>query len=111
MKTREAQLDEPKTLKVRAVREGYFGEGPIGSIFRNKGDVFTLTSREVPLLNAQGKAELDDNGRLKTRTVSIGDQFSANWMEPVSDQAEPDRITTAQDEINRQVAALNSNGA
>lgn len=97
------------TMRVRAIVAGYIGDGPLGMIYRNPGDVFTLIPREIPLLDAAGKASLDANGKLKTRTLTAENQFSAVWMQVVDDD-EPEVITTAQDEINKQVAELNSGG-
>jgi len=99
-----------RSLKVRATAAGYIGDGPQGAIYRNPDDVFTLTPREIPLLNAAGKPSLDmATGKLKTTILSIEQQFSATWMEVV-DPNEPERITTAQQEINQQIAALNRRG-
>lgn len=98
-------------LKVRAIEAGYFGDGPLGMIYRNPGDVFWITPREIPLLNKDtGKAELDmATGKLKTQMLSAEQQFSARWMEVVDDRM-PERITTAQQDINQQIAELNSRG-
>ncbi len=110
-KTTEMPLKaEITSLKVRAFAPGYYGHGLRGQVYRNAGDVFTITPRTIPMLNKQGQAELDpQTGRLKTTTISVHDQFSANWMEAVSDD-EPERLTTAKDEIARQIAELNSRG-
>jgi hypothetical protein len=106
-----------KSLKVRAIQNGYFGDGPLGAIHRTgesedyEGDIFTIYPREIPWINpASGKAELDKaTGKLKTQIISVEQQFSSAWMVVVSDD-EPERLTTAQKEIDRQVKELNSRG-
>jgi len=100
---------KPATLKVRATKPGYIGDGPLGQIYRNEGDVFTLLPREITVLHpVTGKAELDpETNELKTRTLTAHDQFSANWMEVVP-SSEPERLTTAQQELNRQMADMGS---
>lgn len=114
MSTNETEVrKKPKplaSLKVRAFEPGYFGHGPLGQIYRNALDVFTITPRTVPMLNAEGKPELDlKTGLLKTQIVSVEQQFSPRWMEVV-DANEPERLTTAKDELARQVEELNMRG-
>jgi len=96
-------------LKVRATTPGYIGDGPLGMIYRNTGDVFVITPREIPLLNLAGNPELDSAGKLKTKVLSVEDQFSPNWMEVVGENT-AEKITTAQQDINEQIKGLNSRG-
>jgi hypothetical protein len=98
---------KPQSIKVRAIAAGYIGDGPLGMIYRNPGDVFTLVPREIVEINPKsGKAELDsETNALKVKVLSPAEQFSANWMEVVPHD-EPERLTTAQQEINRQVADI-----
>ncbi len=103
-------------IKVRAIKDGTYGHGLLGSIYRHSrgetgdGDVFTLTPREIPVINLEtGKPERDpETNEIKTRILSAKEQFSESWMEIVPAD-EPERLTTAQQEINRQTAELNSN--
>lgn len=93
------QVDAPalplKSIKVRATRPGYIGDGPLGMIYRNEGDVFTLKPRVV----IDGDPDKID-AIPKTRTITAEQQFSHRWMEIVPDD-EPERLTTAQAAINK----------
>ena len=83
-----------ETLKVRATQAGYFGDGPMGQIYRYVGDVFTIAPRTIELVTEDNKPILDAEGNPKTKTLSCQEQFSGLWMEIVSDM-EPERLTTA----------------
>ena len=110
-KSDTAQTAKPAFLKVRATEPGYFGDGPKGAVYQHAGDVFTIRPREIPALNRQtGKPELDASGRLKTAIMTIDEQFAPEWMEAV-DANEPERLTTAKDEMARQIEELNSRGS
>ena len=92
-------------IKVRALRAGYIGNGDLGMIYRVEGDVFYLEPRVVDI-SVNGKVVIDPaTGQKKTKTLSPADQFSERWMEIVPEE-EPERITTAQDVINRETESL-----
>ena len=83
-------------LKVRATQAGYIGDGPLGMIYRAADDVFTLRPRPITV-----------NGQ--TRILSVEEQFSSRWME-IMPADEPDKLTTAQAAINREIRDLKASG-
>ncbi len=98
-------------IKVRATQAGYIGDGALGQIYRKEGDVFWLTPREVAVMDRGGKPALDaDTDEPLTRTLSAESQFSKVWMELV-DEDVPEKITTAQKDVNEQIGELNKKGA
>lgn len=93
-------------LRVRAIRQGYYGNGPDGNITRYPGDVFTLTPYEVALINVRTQQrEKDEGGKAMTHLLSVEEQFSENWMEIVPDETEETR-TSGQQAVNQQIAEL-----
>jgi hypothetical protein len=97
-----------QSLKVRAIQDGYIGDGPTGAIYRHAGDVFTLLPRAIAVLDKKtGEVAIGDDGEPLTRTVTVADQFSNVWMEVVAGDV-PEKITTAQQGLNRKVADVNA---
>ncbi len=105
----------PQMLRVRAIKNGVYGHGDKGAIYRYgrtdsyAGDVFTLTPREVFVTDVKGKVVIDPATRKPmTRISSIEEQFAEEWMEVVPDEAE--RISGPQDAVNREIGELNAAG-
>lgn len=74
-------------MKVKATRTGF-----IYHLRRREGDVFTLK----PIKGFKR----DENGVAKPIVITPEQQFSSKWMERV-DERVPERISTAQQEINK----------
>lgn len=106
-------MSEPlKSLKVRATQPGYYGHDErFGAIFRYPGDVFTITPRTIVVTNPENNKPVIDpvTREPKTMVLSVEQQFSYNWMEPVDD-ATPERLTTAKEATAREAAERNSRG-
>lgn len=86
--------EKPDFIKVRALRDGYIGDGPSGMIYRYAGDVFTLQPRHVS----------------DVLTISPERQFSKIWMERVADD-EPEKLTTAKAGLKRESEDLRGSPA
>ncbi|MDD5199265.1 MAG: hypothetical protein PHC88_05625 [Terrimicrobiaceae bacterium] len=96
------------SMRVRAIREGYYGRGPGGEIVRHVNDVFTLVPYEITIVDVRTQRRtLDPATKLPAmKLISVEDQFSDNWMERVPDD-EKEIVTSSQQAINRQIADLN----
>ena len=98
-------IDGP-TIKVRATRMGEYEYAR-----RREGDVFTLKPRMITVVHTEkGHPKLGEpvmeNGAVKMRLLTAEEQFSARWMERV-DAEVPEKITAAQEALDRQQAELN----
>ena len=94
------KIKELESLKVRATRDGTYGHGLKGEIYRREGDVFTITPREVAVLTIDPKTdELVPDGT-RTKMLTCMEQFSERWMEIVENSV-PELMTTAQMALDR----------
>lgn len=115
--TETQDTDLPQMLRVRAIKNGVYGHGDKGAIYRYgrsdsyPGDVFTLTPREVFVIDPKtGKVVMDRaTGQALTRISPVSEQFSDDWMEVVPEEAE--RLSGPQDAVNREIGELNAAGA
>lgn len=91
----------PAILRVRAILPGYYDH-----IRRRLGDIFTLRPYQITVVDPlTRKPALDDNFKPKMRTLTVKEQFSGNWMEPVADDEE-ETLTSAQaalDDAQREI--------
>lgn len=103
-KAPEPPVDRSKEMRVRAVFPDGNRCGFIDNIRVRDGDVFTLREKVVQKIkmDKRGRAHplFDENHQPVMRTITVNEQFSPHWMEPVDDEEE-ESITGAQAALQR----------
>lgn len=94
------QLDGPR-IKVMAKRMLYYEH-----LRRREGDVFYLSPKLVTMVDKKTTRPIVEKGQIKKKLFTAEEQFDPDIMERV-DEAEPERITTSQQALDKAQDELN----
>ena len=98
-----SQVEGPR-IKVRATQMFYYEH-----LRRREGDVFYLSPKYVTQVDKVSTLPLQKDGKPVMKLYTAEDQFDPNIMERVEDE-EPERVTTAQQALNKAQDELNDKG-